>query len=77
MVGMSTVQEARVANELSLACCAVSCVSNFAAGVTNEEIDHADVVEAGRKIGPALIALLGRRAEADRRRTNHPEDRCR
>jgi purine-nucleoside phosphorylase len=59
MVGMSTVQEARVANELGLACCAVSCVSNFAAGVTNEKVDHADVVEAGRKIAPALTALLG------------------
>lgn len=59
MVGMSTVQEARVANELGLSCCAVSCISNFAAGVTNERVDHADVVEAGRIIAPALIALLG------------------
>lgn len=59
MVGMSTVQEARVADQLGLACCAISCVSNFAAGVANEKIDHADVVAAGRSITPSLIALLG------------------
>jgi len=59
MVGMSTVQEARVANELGLSCCAVSCVSNFAAGVTHEKVDHADVVEAGRIIAPSLMALVG------------------
>jgi len=69
MVGMSTVQEARVANELGMECAAISCVSNFAAGVVEQTIDHADVVDAGRRIAPALVALLGgllrRLAEAE------------
>jgi len=59
MVGMSTVQEARVARELGLECAAISCVANFAAGVVEQTIDHAEVVDAGHRITPALIALLG------------------
>jgi purine-nucleoside phosphorylase len=60
LVGMSTVQEARVAAELGLECCAISCVANHAAGVTEREVDHADVVDAGKTIAPKLAALLGR-----------------
>jgi purine-nucleoside phosphorylase len=58
LVGMSTVQEARVASELGLECCAISCVANYAAGVTEREIDHSDVVDAGKAIAPQLVALL-------------------
>jgi len=60
LVGMSTVQEARVAAELGLECCAISCVANYAAGVTEREVDHADVVDAGKAIAPQLVALLDR-----------------
>jgi purine-nucleoside phosphorylase len=59
MVGMSTVQEAKVARESALNCVAVSCVSNSAAGVSDRPVDHGDVVDAGRRIEPALAALLG------------------
>jgi purine-nucleoside phosphorylase len=58
LVGMSTVQEARVAAELDMEVCAVSCVANHAAGVTNKEIDHGDVVDAGKEVAPKLIAML-------------------
>ena len=70
LVGMSTVQEARIASELGLDCCAISCVANHAAGVTEREIDHADVVDAGALVAPQFVSLLDsffRRISKERR----------
>ena len=42
---MSTVPEVIVARALGVRCVAISCLTNYAAGVTDEPLDHADVME--------------------------------
>ena len=49
-VGMSTVPEVIVARALGLRCCAVSCLTNFAAGVTDEPLDHSEVIEVSKGV---------------------------
>lgn len=62
VVGMSTVLEVIAGHHMGLRCAALSLVSNPAAGVTGESLDHADVLDAGReaagKISRLLSALL-------------------
>jgi len=49
-VGMSTVPEVIVACALGIRCVAVSCLTNFAAGVIDEPLDHAEVLEIGKRV---------------------------
>lgn len=58
VVGMSTVPEAIAARELGLRCLGLSLVTNHAAGIVSAPLAHAEVIEAGRKAGPALETLL-------------------
>ena len=44
-VGMSTVPEAVVAHHSGIKCAGITCVTNMAAGVTNEILTHEDVKE--------------------------------
>lgn len=44
-VGMSTVPEVIAARARGIRCVAVSCLSNYAAGVTSDPLDHDDVLE--------------------------------
>ena len=44
-VGMSTVPEAVVAHHSSIKCVGISCITNMAAGVTNEILSHEEVKE--------------------------------
>ena len=48
LVGMSTVWEAIAARHLGLEVLALSLVTNLAAGLGGEPLDHAEVLEAGR-----------------------------
>ena len=48
LVGMSTVPEVLAARHLGIRCLALSCVTNAAAGVRPEPIDHERVLEVGR-----------------------------
>jgi purine-nucleoside phosphorylase len=57
-VGMSTVPEALVARHMKMEVLGISCITNMAAGVLPEPLDHADVMETARRIRGQFIALL-------------------
>ncbi len=58
LVGMSTVPEVIMANYLGLKVLAISCVTNMAAGVLNKKLDHAEVLETGRRVHGTLVNFL-------------------
>ena len=58
LVGMSTVPEVIVARQMGIKVLAISCVTNMAAGVSDQPINHQEVLEIGRKIAGQFKALL-------------------
>jgi purine-nucleoside phosphorylase len=58
LVGMSTVHEVIVARHMGIAVLGISLVTNMAAGVTGEVIQHEDVMEIGRKVERQFTGLL-------------------
>jgi purine-nucleoside phosphorylase len=58
LVGMSTVQEVIAARHMGIRCLCVSVVTNMAAGVGEEKIDHEAVLEVGARAAGDLTALL-------------------
>jgi len=60
LVGMSTTLEAIAAREAGLEVLGISLVTNLAAGITGEPLDHAEVLEAGRSSASRMGALLGK-----------------
>ena len=60
LVGMSTVLEAIAARHLGAEVLGLGLVSNHAAGVAKEHLNHLDVLEAGQKASGSLGALLAR-----------------
>ncbi len=59
-VGMSTVLEAIQARQLGLKIAAFSCLTNWAAGITANALDHHEVLETGKAAAEQMIGLLGR-----------------
>jgi purine-nucleoside phosphorylase len=57
---MSTVFEAIQARALGLRVAAFSCLTNWAAGVTDQPLSHQEVMETGRSAAAALSVLLGK-----------------
>jgi purine-nucleoside phosphorylase len=57
-VGMSTVPEAIALRHAGVRVLAFSAITNMAAGILPRSLDHADVIAAGRTIGPRLARLL-------------------
>jgi purine-nucleoside phosphorylase len=58
LVGMSTVHEVIVARHMGLDVLGISLVTNMAAGVVNQAIDHEDVLEIGRNVEKQFTSLL-------------------
>jgi purine-nucleoside phosphorylase len=58
LVGMSTVPEVLAARHGGIRCLALSCVTNAAAGVLPEPIDHEKVLEVGARAAKDLVSLL-------------------
>ena len=58
LVGMSTAPEVIVANHMGIRALAISCVTNMAAGILPQKIDHAEVLEAGEMVRGTLVRLL-------------------
>lgn len=58
LVGMSTVPEAIVARHMGINVLGISCVTNMAAGITDREIDHAEVMSTGERVKGQFVALL-------------------
>lgn len=58
VVGMSTVPEAIVANAMGMQVAAISCVSNYAAGIKMERLTEEEVLEAGKLANGSLTAIL-------------------
>jgi purine-nucleoside phosphorylase len=60
LVGMSTALEAIAAREAGLEVLGISLVTNLAAGMTGQPLNHEEVLEAGRNAAERMGALLGR-----------------
>ena len=58
LVGMSTVPEVIVANHLGMRVLAISCVTNMAAGILPQKINHEEVLETGRRVRDTLVKFL-------------------
>ena len=62
-VGMSTAPEVIAASHAGMSVLGISCISNFAAGITTEALTHDEVMEAGRLAVGSFNALLPRIVE--------------
>ena len=59
LVGMSTTLEAIAAREAGMEVLGISLVTNLAAGITGEPLNHEEVLEAGRAAATRMGELLG------------------
>ena len=57
-VGMSTACEAVVANHMGMKVCGISCISNMAAGITNQPLTHTEVQEVADRVAPLFKQLI-------------------
>lgn len=59
-VGMSTVPEAIAARHQGMKVLGISCITNFGAGMTDQAINHAEVMETGTRVAEVFKELLKR-----------------
>ena len=59
-VGMSTVPEAIAAKHMGLRVLGISCITNLAAGMSSDPINHEEVMETGAKVAEVFKELLSR-----------------
>jgi purine-nucleoside phosphorylase len=67
-VGMSTVPEAIVARHMGLEVLGISCITNMAAGIGDEPINHEEVMATGDSVRETFAELLRRVISAINRR---------
>jgi purine-nucleoside phosphorylase len=58
LVGMSTVAEVTAANHMGMKVLAISCVTNMAAGILPQKINHQEVLETGERVRGTFVKLL-------------------
>src|SRR5579872_128892 len=58
LVGMSTIPEVIVARHMGIKILAISCVTNMAAGILDQPINHEEVLETGERVKADFVALL-------------------
>jgi purine-nucleoside phosphorylase len=59
-VGMSTVPEVIVAASYGIAVLGISCITNFATGLTSEKLAHAEVTEVANKVKHNFTQLVSK-----------------
>jgi purine-nucleoside phosphorylase len=64
-VGMSTVLEAIQARALKMEVAGFSCLTNWAAGISGQALDHHEVLETGRIAAEQMMRILTRALAAD------------
>lgn len=57
-VGMSTVPEVIACNHLGLRIAAISCITNLAAGISQNKLTHAEVTETAKKVEQKFCSFL-------------------
>jgi purine-nucleoside phosphorylase len=58
LVGMSTAAEVIAARHMGLSVLAISCVTNMAAGILDQPLSHAEVMETGERVKSTFESLL-------------------
>jgi purine-nucleoside phosphorylase len=58
VVGMSTAAEVIVANHMGMNALGISCVTNMAAGILPQKINHEEVLETGAMVRDTLVRYL-------------------
>ncbi len=57
-VGMSTVPEAIVARHMGIEVLGISCITNLAAGILPQPLNHEEVLETARRVRGRFVSLL-------------------
>lgn len=57
-VGMSTVHESTAAFQMGMQVLGISCLTNYAAGILDQPLNHAEVIETGQRVREDFSKLL-------------------
>ena len=57
-VGMSTACEAMAANHMGMRVCGIYCISNLAAGISENPLTHAEIQETADRVAPLFQQLI-------------------